>query len=325
MKRNRPKPPAPRNGPGPNMNDHARFLDTQREYEVLRWQDGGSSLAAAAVAEEVPIALVYNGIPHVVMMASPADLEEFALGFSLSEGILRSPEQLYVTEITPLDEGVEIRMDIDLQRFLLIEEQHRNLAGRTGCGLCGAETIGQAVRHPAPVGKGIHIAPQVLQAALGKLAQHQALNARTGAVHAAAWATAEGELMVVREDVGRHNALDKMIGALARRSVSSESTRQNESGPHQSGGSQATHQNDSPRPSGDPFANGFALITSRASFEMAQKAATVGITVLAAISAPTGLAIRLAQETGLTLIGFARAGQHNVYANPHRLEPAAHP
>jgi FdhD protein len=290
------------------MNDHARFLATQREYEVRRWQDGGSTTAADKVAEEVPVALVYNGMPHVVMMASPADLEDFALGFSLSEGILSKPEELYVIEVAPLDEGVEIRMDIDLQRFLLIEDQHRNLAGRTGCGLCGAETIGQAVRHPAAVSAGINVAPEILQAAFGKLAQRQALNALTGAVHAAAWATAEGELVVVREDVGRHNALDKMIGALARQGASAESTRQDES---------------SPRQSSHSFANGFALITSRASFEMAQKAATVGITLLAAISAPTGLAIRLAQETGLTLVGFARAGQHNIYANPHRLEPAA--
>jgi FdhD protein len=189
--------------------------------------------------------------------------------------------------VTLVSEGVEIRMDIDLQRFLPIEEQHRNLAGRTGCGLCGAETIEQAVRHPARVGKGVEVTASALQMAYARLADRQQLNSITGAVHAAAWATPSGELVAVREDVGRHNALDKMIGAMARE--------------------------------GRAFDQGFALITSRASFEMAQKAATVGITLLAAISAPTGLAIRLAEETGLTLIGFARGSQCNVYANPQRL------
>ena len=269
------------------MNDHARFTPTHREYQVQRWQNGQASTAADQVAEEVPVSLVYNGMPHVVMMASPADLEDFALGFSLSEGILERREELYVTEVAAVSEGVEIRMDIDLQRFLPIEEQHRNLAGRTGCGLCGAETIEQAVRHPARVGKGVEVTASALHAAYARLAERQQLNSITGAVHAAAWATPGGELIAVREDVGRHNALDKMIGALARE--------------------------------GRSFEQGFALITSRASFVMAQKAATVGITLLAAISAPTGLAIRLADETGLTLIGFARGRQCNVYANPQRL------
>jgi FdhD protein len=272
------------------MNDHARFTPAHREYQVQRWQDGQMTTASDQVAEEVPVSLVYNGMPHVVMMASPADLEDFALGFSLSEGILQRREELYVTEVSAVSEGVEVRMDIDLQRFLPIEEQRRNLAGRTGCGLCGAETIEQAVRHPKRVGAGLVLTSSALQAAHSRLGERQALNSITGAVHAAAWATPDGELVAVREDVGRHNALDKMIGALARE--------------------------------GRSFEQGFTLITSRASFEMAQKAATVGITLLAAISAPTGLAIRLAEETGLTLIGFARGRQYNVYANPQRLRTA---
>ena len=268
------------------MNDQARFVPTYTEYQVKRWQDGRSSTATDRVAEEVPASLVYNGIPHVVMMVSPADLEDFALGFGLSEGILTRREELYVTDITPVNEGVQIRMDIDLLRFIPLEEQHRNLAGRTGCGLCGAETIEQAIRHPAAVGRGVEVTHAALQTAFAQLAERQALNAVTGAVHASAWALPDGNLVVVREDVGRHNAMDKMIGAIARE--------------------------------GRSFDEGFAVITSRASFEMAQKAATVGITLLAAISAPTGLAIRLAEETGLTLVGFARGEQHNVYANPQR-------
>jgi FdhD protein len=273
------------------MNDQARFTPTHTEYQVQRWQNGRLTSAADRVAEEVPVSLMYNGMPHVVMMASPADLEDFALGFSLSEGVLASAKELYQTDITPVSEGVEIRMEIDLQRFLPLEEQHRNLAGRTGCGLCGAETIEQAVRHPAAVGAGVEVTHPALNAAFAQLSEQQALNAVTGAVHAAAWALPDGSLVAVREDVGRHNAMDKMIGAMARE--------------------------------GRSFAAGFAVITSRASFEMAQKAATVGITLLAAISAPTGLAIRLAEETGLTLVGFARTGQHNVYANPQRLKLAA--
>jgi FdhD protein len=273
------------------MNDHVRFIATHSEHQVQRWQGGRSTTSTDKVAEEVPASLVYNGMPHVVMMASPADLEDFALGFSLSEGIIARREELHEVRVNPVSEGMEIAIDIDLARFLPLEEQHRNLAGRTGCGLCGAETIDQAVRHPAPVGKGPSVSPEALHAAFARLSQRQALNALTGAVHAAAWATGAGELVAVREDVGRHNALDKMIGAITR--------------------------------DGRSLDDGFALITSRASFEMVQKAATVGVTLLAAISAPTGLAIRLAEETGLTLVGFARAGQHNVYANPQRLASAS--
>ncbi len=274
-------------GPLFPMNDHARFLATCNEVPVQRWEGGRASAARDRVAEEVPLALIYNGMPHVVMMASPADLEDFALGFSLSEGVIQTPAQLHAVETDQVGDGIAVYMDIDQKRAVGLENQRRNIAGRTGCGLCGAETIEQAVRHPAPVSSGVRIAPQVLQSALAHLAERQELNAKTGAVHAAAWATPDGELVAVREDVGRHNALDKMIGAMARE--------------------------------GRSFEQGFALITSRASFEMAQKAAAVGITLLAAISAPTGLAIRLAEETGLTLIGFARGRQYNVYANPQRL------
>jgi len=272
------------------MNDHARWLATCSEVPLERWESGQSSAARDSVAEETPLALIYNGLQHVVMMASPADLEDFALGFSLSEGVIETPAQLHAVETDRVGDGIALYMDIDAARAQALEVQRRNLTGRTGCGLCGAETIEQAVRHPPPVTKGVRVTPGALQDALVHLAQRQQLNAKTGSVHAAAWATPEGEVVLVREDVGRHNALDKMIGALARE--------------------------------GRSFEHGFALITSRASFEMAQKAATVGITLLAAISAPTGLAIRLAQETGLTLIGFARGRNFNVYANPQRVNAA---
>ena len=270
------------------MNDQTHHgVVTHSEYSVQRWDGNSTSEHIERVAEEVPVALLYAGLPHVVMMATPADLEDFALGFSLSEGIVRAPDELLSIEVVQAAEGMQVSMDIPLERYLPLEQQRRNLAGRSSCGLCGSETIDQAVRHPPRVGPGVKVAPAALHRAFAALAQRQPLNAITGGVHAAAWASPDGEVRLVREDVGRHNALDKLIGAMMR------------------GG----HAADA----------GFALITSRASFEMAQKAATVGITLLAAISAPTGLAIRLAEETALTLVAFARNGRHNVYANSFRI------
>ncbi len=257
------------------------------EYRLQRWDGAAVVPARDLVAEEVPISMVYNGLAHAVMMASPADLEDFAVGFSLSEGIVERAAELHRVEVVPLDEGALLRMEIDAQRGRLLEEQRRNLAGRTACGLCGAETLEQVVRHPGVVPDGPRVPQAVLSAAIGALAPLQRLNATTGAVHAAAWATPQGEIELVREDVGRHNALDKLIGALVRERRALD--------------------------------RGWAVITSRASFEMVQKCAMAGISLLAAISAPTGLAIRVARETGVTLVGFARGPKHNVYTHPHRL------
>ena len=269
------------------MNDQARFSPAEGQYAVARSQGGSVTQLSDRVAKEVPVALVYNGLAHVVIMASPCDLEDLALGFSLSEGIVTRAGEVNAIETDPVSDGIAVYVDIDRARFAPLEAQRRNLAARTGCGLCGTETIDQAVRHPTPVRAGVQITANALHVALSNLGARQPLNAATGAVHAAAWVLADGQIVEVREDVGRHNALDKLIGVTAR--------------------------------TGRSFEDGFALITSRASFEMTQKAATVGITLLAAISAPTGLAIRLAQETGLTLIGFTRPGQHNVYSNPQRI------
>jgi len=269
------------------MNDSALIEGADREYTVQRWQDGHLAAVVDRVAEETPVALIYNGLAHVVMMASPIELEDFALGFSLSEGIVERVEEVHAIETDAVSDGIAVYVDIERSRYLPLETQRRNLAARTSCGLCGTETIDQAVRHPAVVGRGVNITAAALQRAFSDLGGRQPLNATTGAVHAAAWALADGRIVSVREDVGRHNALDKLIGGLAR--------------------------------TGTQLDQGFALITSRASFEMAQKAATVGITLLAAISAPTGLAIRLAEETGLTLVGFTRVNQHNVYSNPQRI------
>lgn len=243
------------------------------------------------IAEEAPVALMYNGEPHVVMLATPLDLEDFALGFSLTENIVASPKEIEAIRVYYRSEGIEVRLRIPDARCEAAADQGRNLTGRTGCGLCGARTLQQAMHHVAPVGKGVSVSSSELVQSLAGLRDHQRLNGLTGAVHAAAWVVPGQGIALVREDVGRHNALDKLIGALARK--------------------------------GAEFSSGFVVVTSRASYEMVQKCATAGITFMAAISAPTGLAVRLAEEAGFTLIGFARGDSHVIYAHPQRL--AHHP
>ncbi len=257
------------------------------QVRVQRWVDGKVEHTFDQVSEEQPVALSYHGIPHVVMLATPTDLEDLAIGFTLSEALVDKPDEIRSVELFNDQGALELRIGIDTERFAALLRRQRNLTGRTGCGLCGAETIEQAIRHPAPVGQGVHIATSELHAALAELHTRQPLNAITGSVHAAAWVIPGKGIQLVREDVGRHNALDKVIGALVRANIDCSA--------------------------------GYLLITSRASYEMVQKAATVGITLLAAVSAPTALAIRLAEEANLTLIGFARQRQHVVYSNPQRL------
>ena len=269
------------------MNDIVPSPSLFSEFDIDRWDGSGLRKAREAVIEECPIAFVYNGLAHAVMMATPADLEDFALGFSLSEGIVENASQFESADIVPLDDGVLMRLEIEAGCATLLESRRRNLAGRSSCGLCGAENIEQVLRHPPAVESGLRMRHTLLHAAFAELAQRQILNVRTGAAHAAGWADAKGVLHLVREDVGRHNALDKLIGAIVRSGLQPDA--------------------------------GAALITSRASFEMAQKAATTGVPLLAAISAPTALAIRVAQETRVTLVGFARDGTHNVYADAGHL------
>jgi FdhD protein len=254
---------------------------------IRRFRSGKIAQLTDAIAEEVPIALVYNDRPHVVMMATPRDLDDFALGFSLSEAVIGSPDEIESVETQTLLEGIEVRIRIPEARAEVLETRRRNLTGRTSCGLCGAQALEDAVRQPPAVGKGPGIDAAVLQRALSQLHDRQPLNVATGATHAAAWARTGGDIALLREDVGRHNALDKLIGAMSK-----------------------THER---------VDNGFLVVTSRASYEMVQKSATVGIAILAAISAPTALAIHLAEETGMTLIGFARPEGHVIYANPARI------
>jgi FdhD protein len=259
-----------------------------QQTTVDRWRNGQHEQRQDYIAEEVPVSLVYNDIPHVVMLATPTNLEEFALGFSITEGIITSPQELLSARVYNRSNGIEVQLKIPEQRFQCLADKGRNLTGRTGCGLCGASTLKQAIRHPGPVNNyELTVSAAELRSALTGIKQHQKLNQLTGAVHAAAWAVPGQGILDVREDVGRHNALDKLIGALLR--------------------------------TGKDLSAGFVVVTSRASFEMVQKTAWVGISLLAAISAPTGLAIRLADEAGLTLVGFARDDQHVIYAHPQRL------
>jgi len=271
---------------------------TRREFEVatevrravaaVRVDESSARAVVEQIAEEAPIALVYNGVPHVVVMASPANLEDLALGFSLSEGVIGSASELGGIEIVPEQTGYSIYLSVPTERVAIIEQRRRNMTARTGCGVCGAETIEQAMRDVQKVASAQPVTRQAMADAMKQLPALQTLNTATGAAHAAAWANLDGQLQLVREDVGRHNALDKLIGALAAGGIDT--------------------------------AQGFAVITSRASYEMVQKAAMAGIGLLAAVSAPTALAVRIARKAGVTLAGFVRGQRCMVYADEaHRL------
>jgi FdhD protein len=262
-------------------------------HNVLRVQRGILTTAEDEVIEEVPVALVYNGISHAVMLASPGDLEDFALGFSLGEGILAHPRELYDLELRNGCDGISIEMDIAPARFMALKERRRNLAGRTGCGLCGVDSLANVTRMPTSrlPSPTWTLSVDAVAEGLRQLPHWQTLRQQTGSAHGAAWVDLQGNVLCAREDVGRHNALDKLVGALAR-------------------------QDDAQR-------DGFALITSRASYEMVQKAACAGISTLVAVSAPTALAIRQAEAAGILLIGFARANQLVAYSCTSRLGLAA--
>jgi FdhD protein len=241
------------------------------------------------LAEEVPVALVYNGISHAVMMASPADLEDFARGFSLSEGIVESAAEIRDVEILRHDKGIELKIDLPPESFWRLKERRRTMAGRTGCGLCGLDSLEAVARDLPKVGDGGKIRLQAVEAALAALPAAQVFNAQAHSLHAAAYADAEGTLLIVREDVGRHNALDKLIGGLLR--------------------------------AGRTGSEGGIVVTSRVSVELVQKVAVAGAGLLAAISAPTALAVRTAEETGVTLAGIVRGRSFECFTHPDRIKP----
>jgi len=258
---------------------------------VRRWRQGQWHEAQDSVAQERPVALEYNGLSHAVMLATPDHLADFALGFSLTEGLVDRAEQVYGIDIDDSPAGLTLRIEVASACFARFKDQRRSLAGRTGCGLCGAENLAQAVRQVKPVGGTARFSPQALSRGMGQLRAHQPLLSATGATHAAGWCDASGQLHLAREDVGRHNALDKLIGALL---------RPGQPLPAQAG-------------------SGFIVVTSRASHEMAQKAAAAGVPLLAAVSGVTELAVHTAEAAGLSLLGFARGDDFSIYTHAQRV------
>ena len=269
------------------MTDPSGAEQATQRHAVERFGHGAFARADGDLAQEVPIAFEYNGIAHAVMLATPADLHDFAVGFSFSEGIA-APSQCYGVEVREDDRGITLAIELAASAFAHLKARRRTLAGRTGCGICGTESLGQVLR-PLPdlSTNRLSIAAPALARAHAGLAAVQPLQQATGAAHSAIWCARDGVIACAREDVGRHNALDKLIGALVR-------------GGMDTGG-------------------GFALVTSRASVEMVQKSATAGIALLAAVSAPTSLAVRVAEGCGQTLVGFARGGTFNVYTHTVRI------
>ena len=253
--------------------------DGSRCVDVLRWREGDRRVDTDAVVEECAIALSYNGDAHAVMMATPIDLEDYALGYSLSEGIIDAPGELRVADTLRRGDGLVLELVIPQTRFDALASRTRRTLGNSACGLCGSEALLDALR-PMPRVVAHEVAPADVVVALARFAAWQTLNRATGGAHAAAWCVGD-EIRVVREDVGRHNAFDKLVGALAR--------------------------------AGFDAREGYAIISSRASYELVHKAATAGIGTLVAISAPTSAAIDGAKRCGLLLIGFARDGAMNVY------------
>ena len=257
-----------------------------RSHSFSALNEERTDRAEAPLAAEVPVALVYNGRPHAVMMCTPADLEDFGVGFTVTE-LIAGASDLTRVDVVKYARGIELQMEVPAAAAEALASRGRAIVGRTGCGLCGVEVIEDALREPRIVSARLRVPREGLWRASEALDAHQPLNRDTNAIHAAAWATAEGELRVVREDVGRHNALDKVIGALARAGT-------------------------------DP-SEGFVIVTSRASYELVQKAAVANIPLLAAVSRPTALAAELAEQAGVTLVGLLRGRTANVYTHPARL------
>jgi len=263
--------------------------DPVRTVDRQVWRDGGVSEGTRTIPEETALALTYNGGTYAVMMGTPRDLRDFAIGFSLGEGIIQSPDDIDTLDIVDLDDGIELRMWLAPSRADRLSERRRHIAGPTGCGLCGIDSIAEAIRPAAIVAQGRSFAPREIMTAMQSVAPLQQINIETRAVHAAAfWMPARG-IVALREDVGRHNALDKLAGAVAQERVAA--------------------------------GEGMVLLTSRVSVEMVQKAAAMGAPLMVAVSAPTALAVRMADAAGITLAAIARADGFEVFTHPGRIVP----
>jgi FdhD protein len=259
----------------------ARTVDRQS------WRAGTPSLGSRSIPEETAVAVTYNGGTYAVMMTTPQDLEDFALGFSLSEGVINSATDIDSLDVVHLDDSVELRMWLTRQRADRLRERRRRMAGPTGCGLCGIESIAEAMRPTANISHGRQFSPQQIMVAMEGLPSRQKLNIETRAVHAAAFWNVSRGIVALREDVGRHNALDKLSGALALASIAAR--------------------------------EGIVLLTSRVSVEMVQKTAAIGAPVMVSVSAPTALAVRVADAAGITLAAIARADGFEVFTHPCRI------
>lgn len=258
------------------------------------WRESGFSEGGRSIPEETAIALTYNGGTYAVMMATPQDLEDFAFGFSLNEGVVRSARDIESFEALEADDGIELRMWLDQANATRLSDRRRHIAGPTGCGLCGIDSIVEAMRPATIVGPGRAFSPAQIMGAMQSIPSLQKLNVETRAVHAAAFWTPEQGVVALREDVGRHNALDKLAGSLARSAAKAD--------------------------------GGLVLLTSRVSVEMVQKTASIGASVMVSVSAPTALAVKMADKANITLAAIARSDGFEVFTHPDRILPrgAAH-
>ena len=259
------------------------------ERQVRR--DGSLDEGLRIIPEETAIALTYNGGTYAVMMGTPQNLSDFAVCFSLTEGIAQTPDDIRSLDIVDLDDGIELRMWLTQANADRLNERRRHIAGPTGCGICGIDSIAEAVRPAAVVARGRRFSAREVMTAMLSIPPLQAINIETRAVHAAAFWTPARGIVALREDVGRHNALDKLAGALALDMTSAD--------------------------------EGMVLLTSRVSVEMVQKTAAMGATVMVAVSAPTALAVKMADAAGITLAAIARADGFEIFTYPDRITSAA--
>lgn len=258
----------------------------------LTRRSSGLASASRSVPEETPVALSYAGTTHAVMMASPADLEDFAIGFTLTEGIIAQPDEIEAIEVQEAGAGIDIQIRLKDGANTRFEARRRRLAGPVGCGLCGIESIDEAMRSVSEVGAAaLSMTGTDIGQAVRQLSQQQPFHAATGAVHAAGFYVPGKGIVAAREDVGRHNALDKLAGALARGGVDG--------------------------------ASGAVVVTSRVSVEMVQKTAALGASIILAVSAPTALAIRTAEQAGMTLVALVRGDEFDIFTHPQRISAGA--
>ena len=272
-----------------NLTPRKSLIKTKKaSQEFVAHKNQCESKSKESLAEETPVAFVYNGISHVVMMASPINLEDFALGFSITEEIVSSSSDFYSVEINHIKDGIELKIEISSKCFMSLKERRRNLTGRTGCGLCGAETLSQVVKYKDnDFETSLTFGHDQIRYALDQFQNNQELQKKTGAAHAVALYDNLGKILLIREDVGRHNAFDKVIGAAIKQEIINKHC--------------------------------FVITSSRASYEMIQKLSYINLSLIVAISAPTALAVRLASKIGVTLIGFARADRYTIYSHKERI------